>query len=181
MRYLVIAARGHSDTYGYLQRQFAGDDAVQVLVDRRHTERRRQHTSYVPQRRRTGRRHSSNREGELATHGFLIVRQTIGSQWLPPWWGAETRETSSEFDRHRGPKDWARLIVSAIALAHKERIVEAIKRDNLFESLEKELEEGREYYEKNVDPSALLGADYFDQAIVDLLVRDQGRVASAIW
>lgn len=181
MRYLIIAARGHSDTYSYLQRQFAGDETVQVLLDRRCAERRRQQASHAAQRRRGDRRHGRGRESELATHGFLIVRQAGGLPWRPPWWGAETPGKSNDFHRQLGAKDLARLIVGAIALAHRDKIAEAIKCDALFEFLGKELEEGRRYYEKHLDASALAGAEYFNQAIVDILVKDQGKVASKIW
>jgi len=181
MRYLIIAARSHSDTYNYLQRQFAGDETVQVLLDRRYAERRRRQTSCIGQRRRRERRHGRGRESDLATHGFLIVRQAVGLQWRPPWWRAETPGKSGEFDRHLGAKHLARLIVGAIALYHRDKIAEAIKHDALFDALARELEEGRRYYEKNLDPSAVVGMDYFDQAIVDILVKDQGNVESKIW
>jgi hypothetical protein len=47
--------------------------------------------------------------------------------------------------------------------------------------LERELEEGRRYYEKNVDPSVCAQTDYFDRAVVDILVKGQGSVESEIW
>jgi hypothetical protein len=66
-------------------------------------------------------------------------------------------------------------------LYHKDRIVDAIKNDSLFEALERELEEGRKYYEKNVDPSVRAQTGYFDQAVVDILVKGHGSVESKIW
>jgi hypothetical protein len=75
----------------------------------------------------------------------------------------------------------ARLIVGEIVLYHKDKIAQAIKHDTLFEELAKELDEGRNYYAKNVDPSVGSKADYFDQAVVDILVRGQGSVESKIW
>ena len=60
-------------------------------------------------------------------------------------------------------------------------LVEAIKKDCLFEELERELEEARAYYEKNVDPSVRAQTGYFDQAVVDILVKGQGSVESKIW
>ena len=176
MRYLVIAARSNSDLYDYLRQQFAGDETVQVLLDRRRAERRRQ-DSGTRQRRRGERRHVRGRESDLATHGFVIVRRPAGLLWHPPWWTAETPGKSSELDRHHEAKQTARLIVGAIVLYHKDRIAEAIKNDTLFDALARELEEGRKYYEKNVDP----GLDYYDQAIVDILVMEQRDVESEIW
>jgi len=84
-------------------------------------------------------------------------------------------------DPHERAQRLARIIVGEIVLYHKDKIVEAIKNDSLFEVLERELDEGRKYYEKNVDPSLLARADYFDQAVVDILVKGHGSVESKIW
>jgi hypothetical protein len=84
-------------------------------------------------------------------------------------------------DPHERAQRLARIIVGEIVLYHKDAIVEAIKNDSLFEVLERELEKGRNYYDKNVDPSVRAQADYFDQAVVDILVKGQGNVESKIW
>ena len=84
-------------------------------------------------------------------------------------------------DPHERAQRLARLIVGEIVLYHKERIVEAIKNDRLFDDLERELDEARAYYEKNVDPAVRAQTGYFDQAVVDILVKGQGNVESQIW
>ncbi len=84
-------------------------------------------------------------------------------------------------DPHERAQRLARLIVGEIVLYHKERIVEAIKNDRLFDDLERELDEARAYYEKNVDPAVRAQTGYFDQAVVDILVKGQGNVESKIW
>lgn len=84
-------------------------------------------------------------------------------------------------DPHERAQRLARIILGEIALYHKERIVEAIKSDSLFEALEHELDEGRKYYEKNVDPAIREETDYFDRAVVDILVKGHGSVESKIW
>jgi hypothetical protein len=84
-------------------------------------------------------------------------------------------------DPHERAQRLARIIVGEIVLYHKDKIVEAIKNDSLFEVLGRELEEGRKYYEKNVDPSLRAQADYFDHAVVDILVKGHGSVRSKIW
>ncbi len=88
---------------------------------------------------------------------------------------------STQRDPHERAQRLARLIVGEIVLYHKDKIVEAIKNDRLFEDLQWELEEARAYYEKNVEPSVRTQTGYFDQAIVDILVRGQGSVESKIW
>jgi len=84
-------------------------------------------------------------------------------------------------DPHERAQRLARLIVGEIVLYHKEKIVEAIKNDRLFEDLERELDEARAYYERNVDPAVRVQAGYFDHAVVDILVKGQGNVESKIW
>jgi hypothetical protein len=84
-------------------------------------------------------------------------------------------------DPHERAQRLARIIVGEIVLYHKDKIVEAIKNDCLFEDLERELKEARTYYEKNVDPSVRAQTGYFDHALVDILVRGQGSVESKIW
>lgn len=88
---------------------------------------------------------------------------------------------STQRDPHERAQRLARLIVGEIVLYHKDRIVAAIKNDRLFEDLERELDEGRAYYEKNVDPTVRAQTGYFDQAVVDILVKGQGNVDSKIW
>ena len=55
-RYLFIVTRGRSDVYADLQRQFLGNPEVEVLVDRRMSERRGLQDSHEPERRRSERR-----------------------------------------------------------------------------------------------------------------------------
>jgi hypothetical protein len=55
-RYLFIVARGRSEVYADLQRQFQGNPEVEVLVDRRLAERRERAESHEPERRRGDRR-----------------------------------------------------------------------------------------------------------------------------
>lgn len=84
-------------------------------------------------------------------------------------------------DPHERAQRLARIIMGEIVLYHKDKIVEAIKNDTLFEALERELEEGRRYYEKNVDATVYAETDYFDRAVVDILIKGQGSVESDIW
>ncbi|OGB90736.1 MAG: hypothetical protein A3H39_09175 [candidate division NC10 bacterium RIFCSPLOWO2_02_FULL_66_22] len=84
-------------------------------------------------------------------------------------------------DPHERAKRLARLIVGDIVLYNQGKIAEGIKNDTLFQVLEKELEVGRKYYEKNVDPAVAAQTDYFNLALVDILVKDRGNVESKIW
>lgn len=84
-------------------------------------------------------------------------------------------------DPHQRAKRMARLIVSDLVLYNQEKIAEGIRNDTLFELLAQELEEGREFYEKNTDAAVRAEADYFSQALVDILVKGRGNIESKIW
>jgi hypothetical protein len=84
-------------------------------------------------------------------------------------------------DPHERARRLARLIVGDIVLYNQEKIVDGIRNDTLFQVLESELAEGRRYYDKNVDPDVAAQMDYFNQAIVDILVKGRGNVESRIW
>jgi hypothetical protein len=84
-------------------------------------------------------------------------------------------------DPHERAKRMARLIVGDLVLYNKEKIAEGIRDDTLFDVLEHELREGKEYYEKNVDPKIRAESDYFNQALVDILVKGRGDIESKIW
>ena len=55
-RYLFIVARDRADVYADLHRQFRGNPEVEVLVDRRRSDRREHQESHDPERRRGERR-----------------------------------------------------------------------------------------------------------------------------
>jgi len=84
-------------------------------------------------------------------------------------------------DPHERAKRLARLIISDIVLYNQEKIVDGIKNDTLFQLLQDELTEGRNYYDKNVDQAVAAQADYFNLAIVDVLVKGRANVESKIW
>ena len=56
LRYLFIVARGHPDVYADLQRQFLDNAEVEVILDRRRSERRERQESHESERRRGERR-----------------------------------------------------------------------------------------------------------------------------
>lgn len=76
----------------------------------------------------------------------------------------------------------ARLIVEEIILYNKAKIRQGIENDNLFELLERDIAAARRYYEDNVSPDLSPDSNYFNHALVDLLVRGQGiNIPSRIW
>ncbi|MBC7172771.1 MAG: hypothetical protein H5U40_10105 [Polyangiaceae bacterium] len=74
----------------------------------------------------------------------------------------------------------ARAIASDLSLYNEEKIVEGIQNDNLFSVLADEIEEGRALFKSRVAPD-LYARNFYDRAIIDILVRSKGHVASKMW
>lgn len=75
----------------------------------------------------------------------------------------------------------ARTIVADIALYNKDKILNGIKNDNIFDLLEKEIKEGLELYRSKVDPDLDKKNNFFNKAIVDILIKRYGTIKSDIW
>jgi uncharacterized hydantoinase/oxoprolinase family protein len=74
----------------------------------------------------------------------------------------------------------ARAIASDLSLYNEEKIVEGIQKDTLFTVLAEELEEGRALFKSRVSPE-LFAKNFYDRAIIDILVRSKGHVQSKLW
>jgi len=72
-RFLFIVSRNNAKLASYLQNHFSGDATVQVVVDRRHGERRQQSTDIATERRRADRRSRPHVDKELRLTSFAIV------------------------------------------------------------------------------------------------------------
>jgi hypothetical protein len=75
----------------------------------------------------------------------------------------------------------ARAICSDVSLYNEEKIVRSIEQDTFFDALREELEEGRELYRSRVAPDLYGRTNYYDRAIVDVILRPKGHVKSRIW
>ncbi len=75
----------------------------------------------------------------------------------------------------------ARAIISDIALYNQEKVKEGIKNDNIFDLLADELQEGREHFYARVSPDLAERDRLFDRAIVDVMIKQAGKVESSIW
>ena len=75
----------------------------------------------------------------------------------------------------------ARAIASDISLYNEQKIVKGIEQDNLFDVLKDELAEGRELYKSRVGTELFTTTNFFDRAIVDIVVRSKAHVKSKIW
>jgi hypothetical protein len=82
---------------------------------------------------------------------------------------------------HEEARRLARTILSDIALYNQAKVKEGIERDSLFDVLSDELAEGRKYYESMVDPAVRDTTNFFNEAVVDVMLRQGGKHRSDIW
>ncbi len=75
----------------------------------------------------------------------------------------------------------ARAIASDVSLYNEQKIIEGIENDDLFERLDAEIEEGRELYRSSVSPDLYAKTNFYDRAVVDIIVRSKGHIKSKIW
>ncbi|MBP2674162.1 MAG: hypothetical protein H6Q84_1002 [Deltaproteobacteria bacterium] len=75
----------------------------------------------------------------------------------------------------------ARAVVSDIALYNVKKVEEGIRNDTLFDLLRSEIDEGRTYYLSRIDPEVAKSTNFFNQALVDVLVKPTGRIPSKAW
>jgi hypothetical protein len=75
----------------------------------------------------------------------------------------------------------ARAIASDLVMYHKDRVVQGLQQDNLFELLRDEFDEGRKLYASRVDPELLRTTNFYERAIVDVVVRPQGQTQCKAW
>lgn len=78
-------------------------------------------------------------------------------------------------------KRLARTILSDIALYNREQIKSGIENDNLFDVMAEELDRGMKLYKSRVAPELMEKTNFYNQAIVDVLIKQYGNVASKIW
>ncbi len=75
----------------------------------------------------------------------------------------------------------ARAVVSDIALYNNKKVEEGVQNDTLFDVLKDEIEEGRNYYLSRIDPEIARTTNYFNHALVDVLLKPTGRIPSKVW
>ena len=78
-------------------------------------------------------------------------------------------------------KRLARTILSDILLYNQAKVKEGIEKDSLFDVLTEELAEGKKYYESMVEEDVRQSTNYFNEAVVDVLIRQAGKIKSEIW
>ena len=75
----------------------------------------------------------------------------------------------------------ARAIASDLSLYNEAKIKEGIENDTFFSVLQDEIAEGRAHYESRVDPKILGSSNFYDRALVDVILARKGHIKSKIW
>jgi len=75
----------------------------------------------------------------------------------------------------------ARAIASDISMYNEEKIVKSIEQDNFFDALKDKLDEGRELYRSRVSQDLYSKSNFFERAIVDVILKPKAHVRSKIW
>jgi len=75
----------------------------------------------------------------------------------------------------------ARAIASDLSLYNEAKIKDGIENDTFFSVLQEEIAEGRAHYESRVDPKILGSSNFFDRALVDVILARKGHIKSKIW
>jgi hypothetical protein len=83
-------------------------------------------------------------------------------------------------DKPEAARRLARAIASDVSLYNEEKIVAGIEKDNLWDALKEEIEEGRALYKSRVKPD-LFGLNYYDRAIIDILLKSKAHLKARIW
>ena len=79
VRCLFIVARDQPDLWRHLTQDFAEDQEVQVILDRRGDERRRSVQARDPERRQAGRRRPPSIDTDLRYRSFVILHEQQGA------------------------------------------------------------------------------------------------------
>jgi hypothetical protein len=82
---------------------------------------------------------------------------------------------------HEQAKRLARTILSDILLYNQAKVKEGIEKDTLFDVLSEELAEGKKYYESMVESALRQSTNLFNEAVIDVLLKQGGKHKSDIW
>ena len=75
----------------------------------------------------------------------------------------------------------ARAIVSDVALYNQSKVKEGIENDTVFDLLTDELQEGRDHFFTRVSAEIENRDQIYDRAIVDIMIKQAGKIKSSIW
>ncbi len=74
----------------------------------------------------------------------------------------------------------ARAIASDLVVFNEAKILEGISNDTLFQVMNADIEEGRKLFKSRVTEE-VFARNIYDCAIVNVLVKNKGKIKSKIW
>ena len=83
-------------------------------------------------------------------------------------------------DKPERARQLARAIASDLTLYHESKILEGLAKDNLFDVMRDDIEEGRALYKSRVTPE-IYNLNLYDRALVDVMLKSKAHVKSKIW
>jgi hypothetical protein len=87
----------------------------------------------------------------------------------------------AQIDTNEAAMRLARAIASDIAAYNEGKVIEGIENDTLFDVIAGEIEEGRHLYKSRVTPQLFETTNFYERAIVDVLVKGKAHIKSKIW
>lgn len=88
---------------------------------------------------------------------------------------------AAQIDTPEAANRLARAIASDLSLYNEAKIKEGIENDTFFSVLTEEIAEGRAHYESRVAPQLVKDGNFFDRALVDVILARKGHIKSKIW
>ena len=85
-----------------------------------------------------------------------------------------------QIDEDNAARRLARAIASDLSLYNEDKILQGLENDDLFERLTEEIEEGRALFKSRVS-DAMFAKNFYDRALIDILVRAKGHVNCPLW
>lgn len=78
-------------------------------------------------------------------------------------------------------KRFARVVLSDVAAYNGPKIEKGLLEDTLFETMRDELYEGELYYRSRVDKTLCDSTNFFNMAVIDLLIKTKGHLKTKLW
>jgi len=78
-------------------------------------------------------------------------------------------------------KRLARAIASDLALYNEAKVKQGIEGDSFFDLMAKEIDEGRQHYNQKVDQNLRAKTNFYERAIIDVILKRKGHIKSKIW
>ena len=87
----------------------------------------------------------------------------------------------SQQDELKAAYRLARTIASDIMLYHRDKVIEGLKSDSLFEILGEELAEGEELFNSRVSERVRAEHNLLERALVDVLICSHAHIPCGLW